>query len=85
MGVGAEGEACIVVTQHTADSFHVDSILEGDCGEGVSEAVEGDMFQVGILEDLFVELGDGVGVVHLAGGGGWEHIRVIWVFVVLLD
>ena len=35
MGVGAEGEACVVVPQHTADRFHVDAVLESYCGEGV--------------------------------------------------
>ena len=27
VGVGAEGEACIIVTQHTADRFHVHTVL----------------------------------------------------------
>ena len=35
VGVGAEGEACIVVPQHTADSFDVYAVLEGCCGEGM--------------------------------------------------
>ena len=33
VGVGAEGEAGIVVAQHTADGFDVYTVLEGYCGE----------------------------------------------------
>ena len=44
VGVGAEGKACVVVAQHTADGFHVYTILEGYCGEGMSEAVQKDVF-----------------------------------------
>ena len=29
VGVGAEGEACVIVAQHTADRFHIYTILEG--------------------------------------------------------
>ena len=85
MGIGAEGEACVVVAQHTADGFHVDAVLEGYCDKGVSEVVQGDVFQVGVLEDLLVELCYRIGVVHLAGGRGGEHILVIWVLAVFLD
>ncbi len=35
MGIGAEGEACVVVAQHTADRLYVDAVLEGYGGEGV--------------------------------------------------
>lgn len=28
VGVGAEGKASVVVSQHTADGFHVHSVLE---------------------------------------------------------
>ena len=69
VGVGAEGEACIVVAQHAADRLYVYTVLESYCGEGVSEGVQGDVLQVGILEDLFVEFCYGVGMVHLTGGG----------------
>ena len=39
VGVGAESEPRIVVPQHTADSFHVHAVLQGQCGKGVSEIV----------------------------------------------
>ena len=35
VGVGSEGEPCIVVPQHTADGFHVYSILESQRRECV--------------------------------------------------
>ena len=28
VGVGSQGESCIVVTEHTADRFHVHTVLE---------------------------------------------------------
>ena len=69
VGIGAEGEACVVVAQHTADRLYVDAVLEGYGGEGVAQGVQGDVLQVGIFEDLFVEFCYGVGMVHLTGGG----------------
>ncbi len=85
MGVGTEGEACIVVAQHTADGFDVYTVLEGYCGEGVPEAMKRDVFQVGVFENLFMEFSYGVGVVHLSRGWGWEHVLVIRMLVVFLD
>ena len=85
MGVGAEGEACVVVPQHTADRFHVNAVLESYCGECVSQTVERDVFQVGILKNFLVELSHGVRVVHLPGGRRREHILAVRVFAVLLD
>ena len=35
------------------------------------------MLQIGVLEDLLVELRCGVGVIHLSGGRGGEHILVV--------
>ena len=46
VGVGAEGEACVVVAQHTADGFHVYAVLEGYCGEGVAQAGGYSIFNV---------------------------------------
>lgn len=67
VGVGAEGESCIVVPQHTADRFHIHAILEGQGRECVSQIMEADVFQIGILQYLFVELYHRVRVVHLLG------------------
>ena len=85
VSVGAEGEACIVVTQHAADGFHVYAVLEGYCGEGVPEAMERNVIQIGILENLLMELCYGVRMVHFSGGWRREHVLVIGVLIVFLD
>ena len=43
------------------------------------------MLQIGVFENLFMEFGYGVGVVHLSSGWGWEHVLVIGMLVVFLD
>ena len=35
VGVGAEGEACVIVPQHTGDRLDVHSVLKGQRGESV--------------------------------------------------
>ena len=35
VGVGAEGESRVVVTQHTADGFHIHAVLQCQRCEGV--------------------------------------------------
>ena len=35
VGVGAQGEARVVVTQHTADGLDIHTVLQGQCGECV--------------------------------------------------
>ena len=35
MGVGVEGEACGVVTQHAGYRFYIDAVLKSQRGEGV--------------------------------------------------
>ena len=35
VGVGVQREACGVVSEHTADRFHVHAVLQGHGGEGV--------------------------------------------------
>lgn len=37
VGVGAQGEAGIEVSQHGGDRFHVHAVLQGCGGEGVTE------------------------------------------------
>ena len=67
MGVGAEGETGVKVPQHGGHRFHVHAILESCGGEGVPEIVESEMFQSGVLQDLFVEVYHAVRVIHLSG------------------
>ena len=66
VGVGAEGEARIIVPQHTADRFHVHAVLESQGRECVSQVVEADVLQVGVFQDFLVEFYHGVWVVHFA-------------------
>ena len=35
VGVGTEGKSCVVVSKHTADRFHIYTVLEGQGGECV--------------------------------------------------
>ena len=72
VGVGAESESCIVVPQHGGDGLDIDTVLEGQGGEGVAEIVEPEVFQAGILQDALVEGGYRVRMVHGAGAGGGE-------------
>ena len=48
VGVGAEGEACVVMTQHTGDRLDVHAILQGEGGEGMTQVVEADVLQSSI-------------------------------------
>ena len=43
------------------------------------------MFQIGVFENLFMELCYGVGVIHLSRSWGREHVLVVGVFIVFLD
>ena len=45
MSVGVQREACGVVSEHTADRFHVHAVLQGHRREGVAEVVEADAGQ----------------------------------------
>ena len=52
VGVGAQGEARIVVPQHTADSFHVHAVLQSQRGKCVSEIVKAYMRQSSVFQKL---------------------------------
>ncbi len=67
MGVGGKGESGAAVSQHTGYGLYIDSVLQGEGSEGVSEVMEADVFQPGILEDLLMELYHRIGVVHSTG------------------
>ena len=78
VGVGAECESSVIVAEHTADGFDVHPILQCQRCEGVSEVVKSDVRQPGVLQDLLVQIYDGVWVVHLTstyilGGQQNEH------------
>jgi len=54
VGVGAQGEPGIVVPRHGGHGFDVHAVLEGCGGEGVTEIMEPDMLQSGVLQDLLM-------------------------------
>lgn len=69
VGIGAQGEPCIVVSQHRGDCLHIHPVLQSYGSEGVPEIMEPDVFQPRVLQNLLVELGDGVWVIHLSCPG----------------
>ena len=84
VGVCAEGESRVVVTQHTADGFDVPPVLQCQGRECVSQVVKPDMLQPRVLEDPLVECYDRVGVIHFSCSAGREHPRIVGVFGVFL-
>ena len=56
MGVGAEGEACVIVPQHAGYRLDIHSVLQSQGCEGVTQTVEADVLQPSVPENLFVEL-----------------------------
>ena len=56
VGVGAQGETSVEVAEHGGDSLYVHAVLQGRGSEGVTEIVESEVFQSGILQDLLVEV-----------------------------
>ena len=84
VGVGAEGEARVVVPEHTADGFDVHPVLECHGRERMTQVVELDMLQPRVLEDPLVKCYHRVGVIHFSCSAGWEHPRIVGVFGVFL-
>ena len=84
VGVGAEGEARVVVTQHRGYCFDIHAVLECQGREGMSEVVKSDVRQPGVLQYLLVQVYDGVWVIHFTGPAGREHPRIAGMFGVLL-
>ena len=84
VGVGAEGEARVVVPEHTADGFDVHPVLECQGRERMTQVVKPDMLQPRVLEDPLVECYHRVGVIHFSCSAGWEHPRIVGVFGVFL-
>ena len=80
VGVGAERESGVIVAEHTADGFDVHAILQCQRCEGMSEIMKSDVRQPSILQDLLVQVYDGVWVVHLAGCRRGEHV-IVWTMV----
>ena len=77
VGVGSQGEPCIVVSQHTGYCLHIHPILQSQGSEGVPEVMEPDVFQPRVLENFHVELGDGIRMVHFSRLWGGEHPGIV--------
>ena len=54
VGISAQSEPGVIVPQHGGHGFHVHAVLEGCGGEGVTEIMEPDMLQSGVLQDLLM-------------------------------
>ena len=85
VGVGAERESRVEVTEHTRYRFYVHAILECQRCECVSQVVKSQVFQPGVLQDFLVNVHDRIRVVHFTGFRGWEHPRVTGVLLVFCD
>ena len=78
VGVGVQGEACTVVTQDAGDGFGIYSLLDCQRGEGVTQSVEGDVFDDSrFLEQVFVQPPDAVWPIEFACYWGGEHDGVV--------
>ena len=82
MGIGAQGEACGEVAEHSTDCLDVYTILQCDGCEGVAEVVESDLrdtcsFQHPLQHIVDAIRGDGSAV------GRGEHIVVIGLSLLL--
>ena len=84
VGVGAEREARVIVSQCAGQRLDVHAVLEGQRGEGVSEVVKPDVFRADGLQDLLMGVPEGVRVEHCAGLGRHEQVRTVWVLCVFL-
>ena len=56
VGVGPQSEPSVEMAQHGGYSFYIHTVLQGRGSEGVTEIVESEVFQSGILQDLLVEV-----------------------------
>ena len=84
VGVGAESEARVVVSQRTGQRLDVHSVLEGQRGEGVSEVVKPDVLRADGLQDFLMGVAEGIRVEHGAGLGRYEQVGTVWMLVVFL-
>ena len=83
VGVGSQGESRVVVTQHAADGFHIHTVLECQGRERMSQVVKSDVRQSSVLQDLLVQVYDGVWVVHLTGCRRGEHVGILRMLTML--
>ena len=56
VGVGAQCEACIKVTEHAGHRFYVYAVLERQCRECVSQVMKSQVFQSGVFQNFLVDV-----------------------------
>ena len=56
VGVGAQGEPGVEVTQHGGHCFYVYTVLQSGGGKGMAEIMKSEMLQPGVLQNLLVEV-----------------------------
>ena len=83
VGVGAEGEARVIVSQRAGQCLDVHAVLEGQRGEGVSEIMEAYVFRADGFKNLFVRVAERVRVKHGAGFGRYKQVRAVGMLAVL--
>lgn len=66
VGIGSEGESGIVVAQHGGHRFDIHTVLESQGCEGMAEVMESDVWQISILQYLFVDVYHTVRVIHFS-------------------
>ena len=67
VGIGAEGEACVVVARHAGHDPHMHAVLQGCSGEGMPQTVEVQPVVLRPLQHCLEPLPD----------GGWVQRRVL--------
>ena len=85
MGVSAEREACVEVTEHTRYRFHIHAVLQCQGRECVSQVMKSQILQPCILQNLLVDVDHRVRVIHPACLGRWEHPRIAGMLFVFCD
>ena len=60
VGVGAEGEARVVVTQRPGQRLDIHAVLERQCREGVTQIVETDMLGSNGFQYLVMGVAEGI-------------------------
>ena len=77
MGVGIQCEPCTVVPKHPRDCFDVHAILQGQCGECMSEVVEPDAGEPARFNRTFNCLYAAPGLVGCYGFSGLGNIHSV--------
>ena len=69
VSVGVQGEASRVVAQGTGQRFHVHPAFQGQCGEGVAQVMESNVFRADGFQNFIMRPPESVRVIHDSGLG----------------